>query len=159
MIVVSDTSPINYLILIDAMNVLPVLFGQVFIPPMVFDELRQERTPEKVRRWIEKPPIWLIVRAPIQLDPSLDLDPGEAHAISLAMELKADRLLIDERAGTLAAETRRLRPLGTLGVLIAAGQSKLLNVSEMLDILSTKTNFRVSAELHRYVLDRVNQAT
>ena len=50
--VVTDTSPINYLILIGYVDVLPVLHGDVVIPQAVARELRDPRTPELVRQWI-----------------------------------------------------------------------------------------------------------
>ena len=46
MIVVSDTSPLNYLVLIGAIDVLPQLFGEVYVPPRVMQELQRSRTPE-----------------------------------------------------------------------------------------------------------------
>lgn len=48
MIVVSDTSPLNYLVLIEADRFLPNLFGQVVAPPAVVAEMRHSRTPGKV---------------------------------------------------------------------------------------------------------------
>lgn len=62
MIVVSDTSPINYLILIDQIQVLPHLFGQVILPQAVVEELTHERTPEAVRQWVAALPEWAVVR-------------------------------------------------------------------------------------------------
>lgn len=59
MIVVSDTSPINYLVLIQAIELLPKLFGKVVIPQAVLYELRQKRTPEAVKNWIDSRPNWL----------------------------------------------------------------------------------------------------
>jgi predicted nucleic acid-binding protein len=49
MIIVSDTSPINYLVLIREIELLPKLFGEVVIPQAVLDELKQEGTPEAVK--------------------------------------------------------------------------------------------------------------
>ncbi len=51
MIVVADTSPINYLILIGDIELLEHLFKQVFIPQGVIDELHHERAPVPVREW------------------------------------------------------------------------------------------------------------
>ena len=48
MIVVSDTSPINYLILTDYVGVLPELYGQIVLPGKVFEELSSAGTPGKV---------------------------------------------------------------------------------------------------------------
>ena len=53
MIVVADTSPLNYLVLIDAIGVLPELYQNIIIPNAVFDELQAEETPEKVRQWLK----------------------------------------------------------------------------------------------------------
>ena len=55
MIVVADTSPINYLVSINEIAVLPKLYGTVIIPPAVRDELSRDRAPEIVRRWIASP--------------------------------------------------------------------------------------------------------
>jgi predicted nucleic acid-binding protein len=59
MIVVADATPLHYLLLIGEADVLPVLYGRVFIPPTVFHELTQKHTPEAVHRWIIAPPDWL----------------------------------------------------------------------------------------------------
>ncbi len=50
MIVVSDTSPLNYLVLVDAVYVLPEPYGEVIVPPAVREELHHPRTPDAVRR-------------------------------------------------------------------------------------------------------------
>lgn len=49
MIVVSDTSPLNYLVLIGADDVLPALFGQVLAPPAVLDEMQHAKAPAQVQ--------------------------------------------------------------------------------------------------------------
>ena len=63
MIVVSDTSPIRYLILIGQINLLAQLYGQVTISETVRQELLNERSPIPVRKWITAPPDWLVVRS------------------------------------------------------------------------------------------------
>jgi predicted nucleic acid-binding protein len=90
MIVVSDTTPLNYLILLDAAHVLPALFGRVHAPSAVIRELAHPRSPELVRRWTDSLPEWLTVQQPTRIDPALRLGPGEAAAIALAEELKAE---------------------------------------------------------------------
>src|SRR5437764_2443191 len=99
MIVVSNTSPLNYLVLIQAAHVLPQLYGEVYAPPEVIAELNDEGAPPCVRQWLQNRPLWLKVRSSSRIDPAWSLDEGEAHAIALAKELRADRLLIDERRG------------------------------------------------------------
>lgn len=59
MIVVSDSTPLHYLILIDEIRILGKLFGQVVIPQAVFDELQHENTPPDVKSWIADAPPWL----------------------------------------------------------------------------------------------------
>jgi predicted nucleic acid-binding protein len=100
-IVIADTSPINHLILIGAIEALPSLYNRVLIPPSVFEELKRPRAPEAVRIWISQPPAWLEVCAPAK-SPDADLarlDAGERDAILLAEELRADQLIIDEIRG------------------------------------------------------------
>lgn len=119
-VIVSDTRPLNYLVLIDAIEVLPRLYGRVLIPLAVREELNQPSTPEPVRVWLRRPPSWLELVSPTRApDPALSkLDLGEAQAITLALECRADLLLIDERDGTIAARERGLAVTGTLGVWI-----------------------------------------
>lgn len=62
MIVIADTTPINYLVLIDQANVLRELYGRVVIPQAVFTELRSSDTPEAVREWIAKSPEWMEIQ-------------------------------------------------------------------------------------------------
>ncbi len=120
MIVVSDTSPINYLILIDHIQILPRLFDQVVIPQAVFEELNHERTPEAVRQWTAALPAWAVVRAADVVDNSLKLGRGEREAISLAEQLQADALLLDDWKAWKVAEARGIVVTGTLSVLEVA---------------------------------------
>jgi predicted nucleic acid-binding protein len=64
MIVVADTSPLNYLVLIDEVELLPWLFERVMLPKAVFNELKHPRSPAKVRTWAEPLPEWAVVRQP-----------------------------------------------------------------------------------------------
>lgn len=57
--VVSNTSPISYLIVIDHIDLLPPLFGQISIPETVANELSAVRAPSEVKLWIASPPTWL----------------------------------------------------------------------------------------------------
>jgi hypothetical protein len=90
MIVIADSTPLNYLILIHQVDLLPQLFDRILIPPAVFEELQHQETPDVVRRWVADPPSWLQVQALRSvLDPALGfLDPGEREAIALAEELR-----------------------------------------------------------------------
>jgi predicted nucleic acid-binding protein len=87
MIVVSDTTPLNYLILIETVHVLPATFGRVYVPSAAIEELSHWRSPEAVRTWASSPPEWITVQDPTHAGPS-KLGRGEMAAISLALELK-----------------------------------------------------------------------
>lgn len=148
MIVVADTSPINYLIIIHEIDLLNQLFEIVVIPPAVFSELKASNAPPVVKAWLEQPPSWLIVRSVFpKPDPRLDyLDDGERKAIALAEELQAGEILIDDEAGRREAKRRDLRFVGTLGILRRSAQLGLIDLPSCLGRL-LKTTFRVSPDL------------
>lgn len=104
MIVVSDTSPVNYLVLIGHVDVLPVLFDRVVAPPAVITELLHPGSPPPVRAWATTPPGWQEIVPPSTVDPSLKLGAGETEAICVARELNAQLLLVDERKATSVAQ-------------------------------------------------------
>lgn len=154
MIVVADTSPLNYLILIEHDGILPKLYTQVFVPPEVLHELSHPEAPAAVRSWVKNPPAWLEVKAPSgPPDEALGLlDPGERQAIQLAEEQRADLLLIDERRGSEEAKRRGLTTTGTIGVLLAAEALGLTDSKEAFRRLLTETTFRVTPELREKLL-------
>lgn len=146
MIVVSDTSPLNYLILIGREGVLPVVFGEVVVPTAVLNELMHPRSPSVTRTWATRPPSWLHVRDPKTNIEGLALDLGERAAIALAEEIRADRLLIDERAGREVAASRGLRVVGTIAVLVEASRRGLLELPTTLERLRS-TSFHVRQDV------------
>jgi predicted nucleic acid-binding protein len=155
MIVVSDTSPFNYLILLHADQHMPKVLGEVATAPAVLDELRSWGACEEVRRWASSPPAWLKVLEPASLDSSLLLGKGETAAISLALELlrrsQPVRLLMDERSGRAAARRLGIPMLGTLTVLGEAGKLGLVDLPEAIRRLRA-TNFHAKPELYDEVL-------
>lgn len=155
MIVVSDTSPINYLLLVGKIFVLPELLGNVVVPSAVFRELQSVKTPSVVREFIQNRPEWLEVReASVLFDTDLDeLDTGEREAIVLAEELKANVLLMDEQRGRQVALKRNLRVVGTLGILERAAEKGLLDFAETLRKLKEK-GFFIAPVLERDFLER-----
>src|SRR3954462_5749577 len=99
MIVVTDTGPLIYLHLVEAIDVLPKLFGTVHVPSVVVRELTLLKDPrlEAVRRWAIAPPSWLVVKDRERLDPTLEgLQDVEIGASSLAQELHAHWTLLDD---------------------------------------------------------------
>lgn len=155
MIVIADSSPLNYLILIAAVDVLQPLYARVIVPRAVVEELSQQGAPAAVLAWIGQPPSWLEVRPDPPFDSSLEfLDPGERAALSLAEALNADELLIDELAGRTEAARRKLHVTGTLGVLADAYVAGLIDFDQALARLRS-TSFRLSAEVERLVRRRI----
>jgi len=144
--VVSDTSPINYLCLIGAIDVLPKLFAEVLIPPTVLAELRHPGAPQAVAAWLAHVPDWVIVRPPLSIRSGLGLDPGETEAISLALELQIPAILIDERRGRLAAEKWGISAVGTLNILEAGHTRGFLNFEDAVGRLR-RTSFHINDEI------------
>ncbi len=153
MIVVSDTTPLNYLVLIERENVLRELFGRVVIPQTVFDELSAMGAAAKVRDWAKNLPAWIEVRQTnLIADASLNiLDAGEREAILLAQELCADLLLVDDKQARQAALDLHLSITGTIGVLDQAARRNLIDLKTVIAELQ-KTNFRISEDLIRELL-------
>ena len=144
--VVSDTSPINYLIRVGEIDLLPQIFGEILIPPAVLQELRHEGAPLAVQEWASRIPLWVRVLAPAGVDQALDLGPGEMEAIALAKEIGDTLLLIDERKGRKAAVENGLRTAGTLNILEEAAARGLLDFEQTIARLRA-TNFRVRNSL------------
>lgn len=152
MLVVADTSPIHVLVRIGYVDVLPQLFQNIVVPTIVARELAQAHY-EQVRAFMAAPPVWLTVQEPQVIVAIPKIHPGEEAAISLARELAADVLLIDDYEGRKAATRRGIPILGTLGVLERAATAGYVRLDEAVDRIR-QTDFRVSDELLQAILDR-----
>ena len=164
MTVVSDTSPISYLVLIGREEVISELYGEVLVPEAVHSELIHPKGPEVVRERISSFPSWMKVEASGSGEEGLrppeekqgglqELDPGEREAILLAVQKEAGLLLIDERAGRAVAGKFGITVTGTIGVLGAAAQKGLIDPARAVRDLR-ETTFRASADLYRWLLDK-----
>ena len=160
MLVVSDTSPICALAHLNHLDLLGRLFGEVLVPPAVAAELRVS-----AGSWpgldVGTLPIFK-VQAPrdsrrvAELCAGLDI--GESEAIALALECRADAVLLDEARGRLAAAQEGLQVVGTLGVLERAKRRRLIaRVLPLVDRLTKETGFFVSAELREELRQRVRE--
>jgi predicted nucleic acid-binding protein len=145
-VVVADTTPLNYLIIIGRAEILTSLFGEVLIPQAVLEELSHPKAPETVCRWLQEPPSWLRISPVEHLDETIQLGKGENQAISLAIERRVKVVLMDERLGREAAEARGLIPLGTLNLIDLADEQGLLDGIATLNDLR-QTTFRAAPEL------------
>ncbi len=161
MVVVSNTSPISNLIIIGEISLLQQIYSKVLIPPAVYSELTRLPTLQPTMISLLSAG-WLEIQAPtnLQLLDTLNqiLDPGEAEAITLAVELDAERLLIDERLGRSIAANYGLKLRGLLGILINAKQQGLILVLKpILDRLINQAGFRVSEALYDRTLQEVEE--
>jgi predicted nucleic acid-binding protein len=155
MLVISDTSPLCYLILIELTGLLPRLFERILIPQSVYEELRASGSPPAVCNWIADPPIWLEIEAiALPSDAVLEtLDRGEREAIALAEQVQADLVLLDERRARQVAIERGLGVVGLLGILGLAADYKLIDFAAAIDRLQ-ETNFWASPTLIRSLLQK-----
>jgi predicted nucleic acid-binding protein len=154
--VISDTSPLNYLILIGCDDVLPQLYHQVVAPVAVLQELQHSDTPRGVAQWVASPPPWLRIEEVGEIsDPALnELGAGEREAILLAQRQIAEVLLLmDEVRGRAEAKRRGIVLTGTLGILDAGAEAGLLNLPEALNRLRT-TSFYVAPILLKRLLEK-----
>ncbi len=154
-LVVADTGPINYLLLIEQIEILPALFGKVILPSVVRDEMARPKAPLMVRSWIANTPLWVEVRsAAVHFsDASLRrLDAGEGAAISLALEIEADLLLMDDRGGVMAARAKGFRVAGTPAVLSMGALRGLLDLADAFAQLK-RTSFHYRQEILDQYLD------
>ena len=148
-LVVADTGPLNYLVLIDAIELLPKLFEKVLAPEVVRAELLNQDAPAVVRAWAAQPPGWLDVRL---VSSSIDdpawraLDIGEREALALARTLGAELVLMDDRAGVAAARKLGLAATGTLGVLDLSARRGLIDLADAFTRLKA-TSFRYRPEI------------
>jgi predicted nucleic acid-binding protein len=156
MIVVADTSPLNYLILIEEIEILAKMYGRVVIPRAVRNELLRPSAPNMVRNWISQLPPWVEVHTAVNVsDPSLaSLDPGERDAILLAWELGAEQLIVDDRQGRLEAQKRGIPVIGTLGVMREAATLGFLDLREALKRLQATTFYISPDVLSRLLKDQ-----
>lgn len=157
--VAADTGPLNYLVLIDQAGILPTLFGRVLVAQAVADELRHPGAPAAAKAWMAAPPAWLSFHPDNSgLDADLGrLGAGERETILLATGVRADLILMDDRAGVRAARNRGLTVVGTLGLIERAAHLGLLDLEDAAARLQA-TNFRCHPRLLRDLLDRHRKA-
>lgn len=152
MLVISDTTPIHYLILIGEIELLRQLYGKITIPIGVIAELSVLETPATVRSWVSDPPAWVDVVSPSigQPLPFPKLGRGEREGIALAMAVSGTILLTDDSGARTAAESYGIRVVPTIRLLSTAQELGLVDLRDALDRLRA-TNFRVAQS----VIDRI----
>ncbi|GMV35394.1 MAG: DUF3368 domain-containing protein [Chloroflexi bacterium] len=163
MLVVSNTSPIMNLAVLGLLDLLRQQFGEVIVPGAVIEELRLDADfpgTENIRRAISEG--WLredkIENRQVVLALRRELDNGEAEAIALALQLKINLILMDERDGRSLAKSMGLTPIGVLGVLIRAKQNGDVNsVGDILKRLRSEAGFYISDDLMQNILLEIGE--
>ena len=158
--VVIDASPLIGLAMVDGLKWLPDIFGTVFLPETV----KQEVMPGKAARG-EKAIAhainadWLTVwTKPIEPRLDIDLDAGETDCINLGLSYANEVLLImDERAGRAVAKEKGLQVIGTAAIIGQAKKQGLIaSARETFEVLHA-SDFRISAAVINLVLVSVNE--
>lgn len=135
-IVVSNATALIHLSRINKLSLLGDLFSKVIIPRAVYSEVAVpgEVGYEEIVKGVQEE--WLIVKDIRDRMSAYELAPllhrGEAEAIILAEEAKADYLIVDERVARHIATSRGIRVIGILGMLSLCVELNLINVNEAL---------------------------
>jgi len=161
-IVVSNTSPVLNLACVGEQTILQKLFGSVQAPPAVQAEVEGLRRDQPRFAKVELPsfvPITAVRNGSLVAALALELDGGEAEAIALAVELRADLLLVDEHRGRRVAQRMGLKPIGLLGVLTMAKQRGVITeIKPLLARLESTAGFWVGSSLRRQILAEAGEA-
>ncbi len=140
MIVVSDTTPINYLLLLKKEFILPALFSRVIVPGEVLREMMHPEAPEIVRAWASSPADWIDIKEPAFPKPISGLDAGENAAINIGVECNADAILIDDRRGIKEAANLGLNTLTLFALFELASIKRLIDFEGTINELA-ETSF------------------
>ncbi|MEM1320831.1 MAG: DUF3368 domain-containing protein [Bacteroidota bacterium] len=158
MIVISDTSVITYLIQLDLILILKEIFDDVIIPNAVREELEKIANQKELLKsydWIKTVSIKDVAFYNTLKE---KLDKGEAEAIVLSLELKADLLLIDEKKGRKIATEYGIMITGLLGILIDAKKyGSIESVKTIICNLFDNIGFLISPNLYKHILSLVNE--
>ncbi|MBI5842170.1 MAG: DUF3368 domain-containing protein [Chloroflexi bacterium] len=161
---VSDTSPLLGLSAIGQLELLQEQFGAVFIPQAVLDELKIEtgfRGTSVIQNalsdgWLE---VHEIQNKPLAQALSLELDKGESEAITLAMDLSVEMIVMDERIGRERARIMGLKTVGVLGVLLnAKKRGKIDSLKSAMQDLRNEIGFFISDELYERILKQAGES-
>ena len=125
--VVSNTTPLSAFLRIDRQELLRDLYGSILIPSGVADEL--EHGKRWFGDWRKKLP-WVesreLTSSPFLNLLNSELDRGEAEALTLAAELNASMLLLDEAAGRSMAQRLKMPTIGSVGCVLLAWRRGLV---------------------------------
>jgi predicted nucleic acid-binding protein len=161
--VISNTSPLLNLAIIDHLFLLPQQFGQIYVPPAVLTELKiNEDLPGSRVLEAAINQGWLICQA--VENPGLvnllrrDLHQGESEAIALAVECSADKILLDEKEARQVARSLGLSTIGILGILLKGwNEGRIPSVKAVIKRLQQEANFRIAPALLAQILEEIGE--
>ena len=161
MCVISNTSPLLNLAIVEHLFLLPQQFGQVYIPSAVLTELKiNNDLPGSRALQVALDEGWLIPKtvkssALVSLL-RRELHQGESEAIALAVELSADKILLDEKEARQIARTLGLSITGILGILLKGRQNGTVSSMEVvIDRLKQDANFWIKPALQAQILQEI----
>ncbi len=160
-IIVSDTSAISNLFVINQTAILKSLYSQIIIPEAVYFELFNFKEHD-FSTFLQQNVSWIEIKTVTAKKDILkfrsQLDLGESEAIVLAKELNADLLIIDETLGRKIAAENGIKTIGLLGILLIAKKKKIITeIKPLLNLLMNKAGFRVKDDLYKRVLKEANE--
>jgi predicted nucleic acid-binding protein len=138
MIIIVDASALVALTICDSLNVLKLLFSEVKVSQTVFEEVTVSGKPgsDKLTSYLQNKVEQLNLNHWV-IDGN-SLGNGELTSIALYKYLKADYLLIDDKAGRRVAKLNNIKVIGSLGVLIAAKRKGIIKlIKPHIEILKT----------------------
>ena len=163
-VIISNSSTLLHLTIIGRLSLLKEFYGKIVIPPAVWKEVVEEGMGRvgvvEVKQaredgWVEvvspkdEPLVRLLKR---------DLDEGEAEVISLAIEQKADIILLDESDARRTAELYGLTRTGIIGILIRAKrEGRIKSLNDELEVLRTRAGFWIDEKLYQQALRSVGE--
>lgn len=163
MAVVSNTSPILAISAIDHLNLFQKQFDEILSPEAVLSELKTEtdfRGTKGIRQALNdgRLKVQRIENTSLAQALALELDYGEAEAITLALETHSSIILLDEHDGRVKARALGLRPIGVLGVLLRAKKDgDIDSLRAMIASLQNDVGFFVSKQLMETILEQAGE--
>lgn len=162
MLVVSNASPLIFLLKIKRLDLLKSFYGEIHIPETAFKEIVAKKAdfPEEITDFLKR---GFIKIEEIHIHDKnlsdLNIHKGEEHALLLALERKADLTIVDDKRARIAAEFLGLNFTGTLGVLLEALKKGVIDLSEFKVLLKKliDSGFRIDITVYDRVLEEAEQ--
>jgi len=158
MSVISNTSPLLNLAIVDHLFLLPQQFGQIIIPEAGLAELKiNDDLPGSSLLNTAVDEGWFVVKAlenqALVNRLRRELHQGPSEAIALAVELSADKVLLDAKEARQAARALGLSITGIVGMLLRGWQDRSIpSLRNVCDRLPQDANFWLSPALQTQIL-------